>query len=47
MKKEFPIQLDTKQSKLGRPVAKPDPVIMEEVLFWISSGNTLRAYFRQ
>ena len=47
MKKESPIQLATKQSKLGRPLAKPDPVIMEEVLFWISSGNTLRAYCRQ
>ena len=47
MKKESPIQLATKQSKLGRPVAKPDPVIMEEVLFWISSGNTLRSYCRQ
>ncbi len=41
------MQLATKQSKLGRPLAKPDPVIMEEVLFWISSGNTLRAYCRQ
>ena len=47
MKKESPIQLATKQSKLGRPIAKPDLKIMEEVLFWISSGNTLRAYCRQ
>ena len=36
-----------KQSKPGRPVAKPDPEIMEEVLYWISSGNTLRSYCRQ
>ena len=47
MKKESPIQLVTKQSKLGRPIAKPDPLIIEEVLFWISSGNTLRSYCRQ
>jgi len=36
-----------KQLKPGRPVAKPNPEIMEEVLFWISSGNTLRSYCRQ
>ena len=47
MKKESATQLVTKQSKLGRPIAKPDLKIMEEVLFWISSGNTLRAYCRQ
>ena len=40
------MQLATKQSKLGRP-SSFDPKIVEEVLFWISSGNTLRSYCRQ
>ena len=42
------LQTDTKQStKLGRPIEKPDPVIVEEVLLWVSEGNTLRSYCRQ
>ena len=42
------LQTVTKQSsKLGRPTEKPNPLIIEEVLFWISSGNTLRSYCRQ
>ena len=47
MKKEFPIQLATKQSKLGRPSTKPDPVIVNEIIEWIAHGNTLRSYCRQ
>ena len=47
MKKESAMQPAGKQLKPGRPVAKPDLKIMEEVLFWISSGNTLRSYCRQ
>ena len=47
MKKESAMQPAGKQLKPGRPVAKPNPEIMEEVLFWISSGNTLRSYCRQ
>jgi len=47
MKEEQIILTDSKQSKLGRPVSIPDPKIVEEVLFWISSGNTLRSYCRQ
>ena len=46
MKEEQIILTDLKQSKLGRPSTKPDPKIVEEVLFWISSGNTLRSYCR-
>jgi len=41
-------RLDGKQStKLGRPVSLPDPEIVEEVLLWVSEGNTLRSYCRQ
>ena len=51
MKKESPMQLATKQFKLGRPKinlkASPYKETIEEVLFWISSGQTLRAYCRQ
>ena len=47
MKKESPIQLATKQSKLGRPSTKPDPVIVNEIIEWIAHGNTLRSYCRQ
>ena len=47
MKKEFPIQLATKQSKLGRPSTKPDPDIVNEIINWIAHGNTLRSYCRQ
>ena len=45
------MQLATKQFKLGRPKinlkASPYKETIEEVLFWISSGQTLRAYCRQ
>ncbi len=41
-------QIVSKQStKLGRPTEKPNPVIVEEVLLWVSEGNTLRSYCRQ
>ena len=42
------LPIDGKQStKLGRPTEKPNPVIVEEVLLWVSEGNTLRSYCRQ
>ena len=45
------MQLATKQFKLGRPKinlkASPYKETIEEVLFWISSGETLRSYCRQ
>jgi len=41
------MQLVTKQSKLGRPSTKPDPLIINEIINWIAHGNTLRAYCRQ
>ena len=48
MRKELAILSDGKPSKLGRPKRlEPDKKIMEEVLFWISSGQTLRSYCRQ
>ena len=47
MKKESPMQLATKQSKLGRPSTKPDPIIVNEIINWIAHGNTLRSYCRQ
>ena len=47
MKEEQITQIVSKQSKLGRPISIPDSKIVEEVLFWISSGNTLRSYCRQ
>ena len=47
MKKESAIQLATKQSKLGRPSTKPDPLIVNEIIEWIAHGNTLRSYCRQ
>ena len=47
MKEEQITQIVSKQSKLGRPTSIPDSKIVEEVLFWISSGNTLRSYCRQ
>ena len=47
MKKESPMQLVTKQSKLGSPSTKPDPVIVNEIIEWIAHGNTLRSYCRQ
>ena len=47
MKKESVTQLVTKQSKLGSPSTKPDPVVVNEIIEWIAHGNTLRAYCRQ
>ena len=52
MKKESAIQLNGKLLKTtGRPKIKlkasPIKEIIEEVLFWISSGETLRSYCRQ
>ena len=47
MKKESATQLVTKQSKLGRPSTKPDPVVVNEIIEWIAHGNTLRSYCRQ
>ena len=45
---EGKLEIVGKQStKLGRPIEKPDPVIVEEVLLWVSEGNTLRSYCRQ
>ena len=36
-----------KQSKLGRPTAKPDPIICEKLLEHVANGGTLRAFSRQ
>ena len=47
MKEEQIILTDSKQSKLGRPVKKPDPVIVEKVLEHVANGGTLRAFCRQ
>ena len=52
MKNESAIQLNGKLLKTtGRPKinlkASPTKEIIEEVLFWISSGETLRSYCRQ
>ena len=47
MKKESATHLVTKQSKLGRPSTKPDPVVVNEIIEWIAHGNTLRSYCRQ
>ena len=45
---EGKLEIVGKQStKLGRPTEKPNPVIVEEVLLWVSEGNTLRSYCRQ
>ena len=42
------LQTVGKQStRLGRPIGKLDPVIVEEVLLWVASGGTLRSYCRQ
>ena len=38
---------NSKQSKLGRPTVKPDPVIVEKVLEHVANGGTLRAFCRQ
>ena len=47
MKKESATQLVTKQSKLGRPVKKPDPVIVENLLVHVANGGTVRAFCRE
>jgi len=51
MKKELAILSGGKPSKPGRPKinlrAAPIKETIEEVLFWISSGETLRSYCRQ
>ena len=47
MKKESVTQLVTKQSKLGRPVKKPDPVIVENLLTHVANGGTVRAFCRE
>lgn len=47
MKKESVTQLVTKQSKLGRPIAKPDPVIVENLLTHVANGGTVRAFCRE
>ena len=41
------LQTVGKQStKLGRPLEKPDPLIVNEIIDWIAHGNTLRSYCR-
>ena len=47
MKEEQIILTDSKQSKLGRPTVKPDPVIVEKVLEHVANGGTLRAFCRK
>jgi len=47
MKEEQITQIVLKQSKLGRPVSKPDPEIVEMVLEHVALGGTLRAFCRQ
>jgi len=47
MKEEQITQIVLKQSKLGRPVSKPDPKIVEMVLEHVALGGTLRAFCRQ
>mgnify|MGYP003110253640 CR=1 FL=1 len=47
MKEEQIILTGSKQSKLGRPVSKPDPEIVEKVLEHVALGGTLRAFCRQ
>ena len=46
MKEEQTTHIVSKQSKLGRPVTKPDPKIVNEIIDWIAHGNTLRSYCR-
>ena len=42
------LQTDGKQStKLGRPIGKPDPEIVEKVLEHVALGGTVRAFCRQ
>ena len=45
-KNEFLMQHALKQSKLGRPTAKPDPIICEKLLEHVANGGTLRAFKR-
>ena len=47
MNAEQIILTDSKQSKLGRPTKKPDPVIVEKVLEHVANGGTLRSFCRQ
>lgn len=47
MKEEQIILTDLKQSKLGRPVKKPDPVIVENLLVHVANGGTVRAFCRE
>ena len=47
MSEEQITQIVSKQSKLGRPVKKPDPVIVEKVLEHVANGGTLRAFCRE
>ena len=47
MKEEQITQIVSKQSKLGRPVKKPDPVIVENLLVHVANGGTVRAFCRE
>ena len=47
MKEEQIILTGSKQSKLGRPVKKPDPVIVENLLVHVANGGTVRAFCRE
>ena len=47
MKEEQIILTDSKQSKLGRPVKKPDPLIVENLLVHVANGGTVRAFCRE
>jgi len=46
MNAEQIILTDSKQSKLGRPTKKPDPLIVEKVLEYVANGGTLRSFCR-
>ena len=47
MKEEQIILTGSKQSKLGRPVKKPDPLIVENLLVHVANGGTVRAFCRE
>ena len=47
MKEEQITQIVSKQSKLGRPIEKVDPVESSRICEWIAHGKTLREYCRQ
>ena len=47
MKEEQIILTDSKQSKLGRPVKKPDTLIVENLLVHVANGGTVRAFCRE